>query len=113
MLSRADLYTSAESSAKSAALILKHGLLDPADATGSTRLETLGNHLAAETAWYLRALESLDWSLKAARSLDVLEQNIPISSSLPRIHNSTKYSSHENWIKIAKGIGLNLTVGKK
>jgi len=40
MLSRADLYTFAEFSAKPAAPILKFGLLDPADAGGSTCLES-------------------------------------------------------------------------
>jgi len=40
MLSRADLYTFAEFSTKPAAPILKFGLLDPADAGGSTWLES-------------------------------------------------------------------------
>jgi len=40
MLSRENLYTYAEFSAKPAAPILKFGLLDPADAGGSTCLES-------------------------------------------------------------------------
>jgi hypothetical protein len=79
----------------------------------AARALILGDYLTVDAARYPRALESLEWSLKAARILDVLEQIYRFLSSPPRIHNSTKYSGRENWIKIANGIGLYLTVGKK
>lgn len=68
--------------------------------------------MTVDTAEYPRTLESLDWSLKAARMLDSLEQIYQFLSSLPRVHNNTKYSGRENWIKIANDIRFKLNSWK-